>query len=82
MGRALNRSLEEFTLTNYHRRLENLVTDVIPAKTPLWELKWDRGCMEKVKELVSFIEDISSYEKAFHVQKLLTHAQDYTIFQE
>lgn len=35
------RSLKEFTLTNYRRQLQNQVTDVIPAKRPLWQLEWD-----------------------------------------
>ena len=59
------RSLKEFTLTNYRRQLQNQVTDVIPAMTPLRELEWDRGGRAKVKELVAFIEDIGSYDQDF-----------------
>ena len=47
------RPLKEFTLTNYRRQLQNQVTDVIPAMTPLRELEWDRGGREKVKEMVA-----------------------------
>ena len=54
------RSLKEFTLTNYRRQLQNQVTDVIPAMTPLRELEWDRGGRAKVEELVAFIEDRGS----------------------
>ena len=43
------RSLKEFTLTNYRRQLQNQVTDVIPAMTPLRELEWDRGGRERSK---------------------------------
>ena len=75
------RSLKEFTLTNYRRQLQNQVTDVIPAKTPLWQLEWDRGGREKVKELVAFIEDRGSYDQAFRVQKVLAQALDYAILQ-
>ena len=39
----VNGPLKEFTLTNYRRQLQNQVTDVIPAMTPLRELEWDRG---------------------------------------
>ena len=58
------------------------MTDVIPAKAPLWELEWDRGGREKVKQLVAFIEDGGSYDKAFRVQKVLAQALDYAILQE
>ena len=47
------RSLAEFTLTNYRRQLQNQGTDDIPAKTPLWQLEWDRVGREKVKQLVA-----------------------------
>ena len=57
------------------------MTDVIPAKTPLWQLEWDRGGREKVKELVAFIEDRGSYDQAFRVQKVLAQALDYAILQ-
>ena len=59
------RSLKEFTLTNYRRQLQNQVTDVIPAMTPLRELEWDRCGRAKVKELVALIEDIGSYDQDF-----------------
>ena len=75
------RSLKEFTLTNYRRQLQNQVTDVIPAMTPLRELEWDRGGRAKVKELVAFIEDRGSYDQAFRVQKVLAQALDYAILQ-
>ena len=75
------RSLKEFTLTNYRRQLQNQVTDFIPAMTPLWELEWDRGGRAKVKELVAFIEDRGSYDKAFRMQKVLAQALDYAILQ-
>ena len=76
------RSLKEFTLTNYRRQLQNQVTDVIPAKPPFCELEWDRGGKQKAKELVAFIEDRGSYDKAFRVQKVLAQALDYAILQE
>ena len=31
------RSLNEFTLTNYRRQLQNQATDAIPASMPLWQ---------------------------------------------
>ena len=71
------RSLKEFTLTNYRRQLQNQVTDVIPAITPLRELEWDRGGRAKVKELLAFIEDRGSYDQAFRLQKVLAQALDY-----
>ena len=43
------RSHKEFTLTNYRSQLQNQVTEVIPAMTPLRELKWDREGRAKVK---------------------------------
>ena len=36
-----------FTLTNYRRQLENQVTEVITATTPLRELEWDNGGRRK-----------------------------------
>ena len=57
------------------------MTDVIPAKTPLWQLEWDRGGREKVKELVAFIQDRGSHDQAFRVQKVLAQALDYAILQ-
>ena len=54
--------LREFTLANYRRQLQNQVTDVIPSKTPLWQLEWNQGGREKVKELVAFIEERGSYD--------------------
>ena len=75
------RSLKEFTLTNYRRQLQNQVTEVIPAITPLRELEWDRGGRAKVKQLVSVIEERSSYDQAFRVQKVLAQALDYAILQ-
>ena len=55
------RSLKEFTLTNYRRQLENQVTEVIPATTPLRELEWDNGGRDKVFKLRTHIEDRGSY---------------------
>ena len=55
-------SLKEFTLTNYRRQLENQVTEVIPATTPLRELEWDNGGREKVRALRTHIEDRGSYD--------------------
>ena len=75
------RSLKKFTLTNYRRKLQNQVTDVIPAMTPLRELEWDRGDRARVKELVVFIEKRGSSDKAFRVQKVLGQALDYAILQ-
>ena len=75
------RSLKEFTLTNYRRQLQNQVTDIIPAMTPLRELEWDRGGREKVKELVAFVGDRGSDDQAFRVQKVLAQALDYAILQ-
>ena len=54
-------SLKEFTLTNYRRQLENQVTEVIPAMTPLRELEWDNGGRDKVFKLRTHIEDRGSY---------------------
>ena len=62
------RSLREFSHTNYRRQLQNQVADDIPDKTPLWELDWDRGGREKVKQLVAFIEERGSCDQAFLVQ--------------
>ena len=56
------RFLRKFTLANYRRQLQNRVTDVIPSKTPLWQLEWNQGGREKVKELVAFIEERGSYD--------------------
>ena len=74
-------SLKEFTLTNYRRQLENQVTEVIPATTPLRELEWDNGGREKVRALRTHIEDRGSYDQAFRVQKVLAQALDYAILQ-
>ena len=57
------------------------MTEVIPAMTPLRELEWDRGGREKVKQLVSVIEERGSYDQAFRVQKVLAQALDYAILQ-
>ena len=70
------RSLKEFTLTNYRRQLENQVTEVIPATTPLRELEWDNGGREKVRALRTHIEGRSSYDRRVHVQKVLPQALD------
>ena len=74
-------SLKEFTLTNYRRQLENQVTEIIPATTPLRELEWDNGGREKVRALRTHIEDRGSYDQAFRVQKVLAQALDYAILQ-
>jgi integrase len=74
-------SLKEFTLTNYRRQLENQVTEVIPATTPLRELEWDNGGRKKVRALRTHIEDRGSYDQAFRVQKVLAQALDYAILQ-
>ena len=73
--------MKEFTLTNYRRQLQNQVTDVIPAMTPLRELEWDRGGRAKVKKLVAFIEYRGSDDKPFHMQNVLAQALDYSILQ-
>ena len=57
------------------------MTNVIPAKTPLWQLEWERSSKDKVKELVAFIEDRGSYDQAFWIQKVLAQALDYAILQ-
>ena len=72
-------SLKEFTLTNYRRQLENQVTEVIPATTPLRELEWDNGGRGKAFKLRTHIEDRGSYDQAFRVQKVLAQALDYAI---
>ena len=54
-------SLKEFTFTNYRRQLENQVTEVIPAMTPLRELEWDNGGRDKVFKLRTHFEDRGSY---------------------
>ena len=78
---ASKRSLKEFTLTNYRRQLENQVTEVIPATTPLRELEWDNGGRDKVFKLRTHIEDRGSYDQAFRVQKVLAQSLDYAIFE-
>jgi hypothetical protein len=54
--------------------LQNQVTDVIPAMTPVRELEWDRGGRAKVKELVAFIEERSRTDgKTNHSTTLPPH---------
>ena len=54
------RSLKEFTLTNYRRQLQNQVTDVIPAMTPLRELEWERVRRAKKANTTTSTTHISS----------------------
>ena len=54
---------------------------LMPAKTPLWQLKRDRGCREKVKELVAFNENRGSCDQSLHMQKVLAQVLDYVILQ-
>ena len=42
-------------------------------------MKWDQGGRAKVNELVAFIENSGSYDKAFRVQKVLAEALGYAI---
>ena len=72
---------KEFTLSNCRRQLENQVRERIPGSTPLRKLEWDNGGRDKVVALREYIEDRSSYDQAFRVQKVLAQVLDYAILQ-